>query len=135
MTASPEQLAHLRHELLTQINHIIGFTEIQIDEAPETGLGDHIPALAEINTCGRSLMALIEGALAPASSGSDLRDLDGHIESEATPALVQAKKLAGHLHSIGCDSAAQEIDLVSTALESLLNISRQMSERERDLRV
>jgi hypothetical protein len=135
MSDSAEQLAHLRHELLTQINHIIGFTEIQIDEASETGLGDHVPALAEINTCGRSLMALIEGTFAPASSASDLQNLDGHIESEATPALVQAKKLASHLHSIGRDPAAEEIELVSTALESLLNISRQMSERERDLRV
>jgi signal transduction histidine kinase len=126
MKGSPDQLAHVRHELLTQINHIIGFTEIQIDEAPEIGLGEHVPALSEINTCGRSLMALIENAFGPGANGSDLESLDGHIESEATPALVQAQKLAGHLHAIGFASAADEIELVSTALESLLNISHEM---------
>ena len=126
MRVSPEQMGHVRHELLTQINHIIGFTEIQIDEAPEIGLGEHIPALAEINTCGRSLMVLIENAFGPEAGPSSLKSLDGHIESEATPALVQAQKLAGHLHSIGCESAAEEIELVSTALESLLNISHEM---------
>jgi hypothetical protein len=120
------ELTHLRHELLTHINHIIGFTEVQIDEAPDTGLADYVPAFQEINTCGRSLLALIEGEFAPSSSPGDLKALDQRIESQAVPTLGQARSLAGQLRALSRDSAAEEVDLVSTALESLLSVSREM---------
>jgi signal transduction histidine kinase len=122
--AGLEQIAHLRHELLTPINHILGLTELQIDEAPETGLSDYIPALAQINACGRTLLAIIEGELAPFSNPSDLKHLDERLESEARPSLGQARTLAEQLHSTGHHSAAEEVGLVSSALESLLAISR-----------
>jgi len=119
-----EQIAQLRHALLTPINHILGLTELQIDEAPETGLCDYVPALAEINTRGRTLLAIIEGELAPVSHLSDLKHLDQRLESEARPTLGQARKLAEQLLATGHHSAAEEVSLVSSALESLLAISR-----------
>jgi signal transduction histidine kinase len=132
-----EQVAYLRHELLTPVNHILGFTEIQIDEAQETGLHDYVPALAEINTRGRALLTIIEDGLGPLSHLADLKHLEERIESEAEPTLGQARELAERLHTIGSHSAALEVDLVSSALESLLAISQAMvrSEGERDLRV
>lgn len=110
--------------MLTPINHILGLTELQIDEAPETGLCDYVPALAEINTRGRTLLAIIEGELAPVSHLSDLKHLDQRLESEARPTLGQARKLAEQLLATGHHSAAEEVSLVSSALESLLAISR-----------
>ena len=133
MTARPsdlEQIAHLRHELLTPINHILGLTEIQMDEAPETGLDDYVPALAEINTGGRKLLAIIEGELTAFSRSSDLKQLDARLESEARPALGQSRKLAEQFNAVGQHSAAEEMNLVSSALESLLAICR---ETARDL--
>jgi signal transduction histidine kinase len=119
-----EQIAHLRHELLTPINHILGLTELQIDEAPETGLSDYVPALAQINTSGRTLLAIIEAELAPCSRLSDLKHLDQRLQSEARPSLGQARKLAEQLRATGHHSAAEEVSLVSGALESLLATSR-----------
>ncbi len=120
-----EQIAQLRHALLTPINHILGLTEIQMDEAPETGLCDYVPALAEINTRGRTLLAIIEGELERLSPDlSDLKQLDARLESEARPTLGQARKLAEQLLATGHHSAAEEVSLVSSALESLLAISR-----------
>jgi signal transduction histidine kinase len=124
--ASLEHVAHLRHELLTPINHILGFTEIQIEEAAETGLHDYVPALKEINTRGRTLLAIIEDELAPLSTLSDLKYLDAHLESDAGSTLCQVRKLAEQLHAIGHHSAAEELHLVSSALEQLLSISHQM---------
>jgi signal transduction histidine kinase len=123
--ANLEQIAHLRHELLTPINHILGLTELQMDEAPETGLADYVPALAEINTRGRKLLAIIEGELAAFSCPSDLRQLEARLESEARLTLGQARKLAEQFHAIGQHSAAEEVNLVTRALESLIAISRE----------
>lgn len=119
-----EQIGHLRHELLTRINHILGLTEIQMDEALETEC-DYVPALTEINACGRTLFAIIESEL-NSSATPDLLALNRQIESEARPTLGQAQELVNHLNVSGRDAAAQEMSLVLTALESLLSISQEM---------
>jgi signal transduction histidine kinase len=124
--SNPEQIAHLRHELLTSINHILGLTELQMDEAPESGLHEYVPALAEINARGRKLLAIIEAELGHFSGPSGLKHLDARLEYEGRPTLGQARTLAEQLHAIGRQSAAEEMDLVSGALETLLSISHAM---------
>jgi signal transduction histidine kinase len=124
---SRDQVAHLIHELLTPVNHILGLTEIQIDEAPETGLRDYVPAFTQINACGRTLVSIIEEELASCSRPLDLKHLDERIESEAEPTLGAARKLAERLRTTGSHEAASEMDLVSSALESLLAIARGMT--------
>jgi hypothetical protein len=119
------EVVHLRHELLTRINHIIGFTEVQIEEAPETGLGDHVPALQEINSCGRSLLALIEVEFA-SSSRADLESLNRSIESQAVPTIGQALSLADQFRALGRESEADEVEMVSRALAGLVSISHEM---------
>jgi hypothetical protein len=109
------------------VNHILGLTEIQIDEAQETGLCAYVPAFTEINTCGRTLLSIIEEEVASGSHPPDLKHLDARIESEAGPTLGAARKLAERLHTIGSHEAASEVDLVSSALESLLAIARSMT--------
>jgi signal transduction histidine kinase len=108
-------IAQLRHDLLTPINHILGFTEIQIEEAQEAGLLECVPALTEINAGGRSLLAIIKDEFDPA----DLARLSQRIESEARPALDLAQKLAGQHQT-------SELQLVADALENLLSISQEM---------
>jgi signal transduction histidine kinase len=120
------QIAHLRHELLTPINHILGFTEMQIEEAAETGLLDCVPEFREINTGGRSLLTLIENGLDSDSGFSDLWRLGARIESEARPVLGLARKLAAEVRTIGNESVAEEVDLVASALDNLISISHQM---------
>ena len=56
--ANPREL---KHALLTPINHILGFTEIQLEEADENGLLDCVPAFAEINARGRALLSIDGG--------------------------------------------------------------------------
>ena len=129
MTAPPstpnlnrEQLSHFRHELLTQINHIIGLTEILIDEAPETGLLDFVPAFEEISAGGRSLLAIIQRELAPAGV-CDFNRLEGCIESEAGPTLGRSRGLIQQLQALGRASEAEEMQLVSSALEQLASLA------------
>lgn len=136
--APADPLADLRHALFTSLNHILGLTEMQIEEAPEAGLEDYVPILAEINAKGRRLLAIVESSLRPLSGAGDLERLGAHIRSEGEPALVQATTLAEGLRTTGHYRSAKEIILVSGALERLLSISEvaaSRSEREGDLSV
>jgi signal transduction histidine kinase len=123
---SLEQIAHFRHELLTPLNHILGLTQIQMEEAADIGIQDYVPALAEINAGGRGLLGIIEKELVPLSSSSDLERLAGRLQSEAGRTLVQTRKLAEHVRAISPDAGA-DVDLVSSAVERLISISREMA--------
>jgi signal transduction histidine kinase len=123
---SAAEIAHLRHELLTSINHILGFTEMQIDDATELGLSDYVPAIEKLHARGRNLLGIIEGELDP-SVLADLVRLNGRIADQALPALTEAKDLALEFHSTGRDSSAEELDFVSNAIENLLALSREIS--------
>ena len=121
-------LAHLRHELLTHVNHVLGFTEMQLDERGESALRDYTPMLVELHARGRSLLAIIERELDANRTSADLIELDRRLTSEARPALYQVRSLAGQLHAAGLDSAADDMALVSGALERLIETSRQMAQ-------
>ena len=123
--ASEHEIAQLRHDLLTPINHILGFTEIQIEEAQEAGLIESVPVLMQINAGGRSLLAIVKDEFDP----SDLARLSQRIESEARPALGLARKLTGQLQMSASQSMTGELDLVAGALENLLSLSQQMLRR------
>jgi len=121
-----EQIGHWRHELLTPLNHILGLTEIHIDDAPDTGIQDYVPALAEINAGGRHLLAMIESGIDPFSSPSDLLQLAGRLQSEAGRALPPARKLALELRAIS-PAAAEDLVLVASALDKFISICHEVS--------
>lgn len=112
----------LKHALLTPINHILGFTEIQLEEADENGLLDCVPALAEINARGHALLDIIEDEFTGCSA--HLENLDARIEAEAIPTLGLSRGLAERFRLLGNLSAAEDVDVVSSALESLLALCR-----------
>jgi signal transduction histidine kinase len=67
MNPDPASLAHLRHELRTPLNHILGYSEMLLEDAGEAG---ELPAeLQRIRGEGQALLAVVENALAPARMG------------------------------------------------------------------
>lgn len=120
-------LRELKHALLTPINHILGFTEMQLEEAEENGLLDYVPAFTEINGRGRTLLDIIEDEFA--GSSANLEHLDARIESEAIPTLGLSRGLAEQLRLQGNDPAADDVDVVSGALESLLALCRETAKK------
>ncbi len=56
-------LANMSHELRTPMNAIIGYSEILLEEAGETGRKECVPDLQKIVTAGRHLLALINDIL------------------------------------------------------------------------
>jgi signal transduction histidine kinase len=52
--------ARLQHELRTPLNHIIGYCEILIEQAQDTGPEAFISDLDRIHCAGKRLLAIIE---------------------------------------------------------------------------
>ncbi|AHF90040.1 histidine kinase [Opitutaceae bacterium TAV5] len=56
-------LANMSHELRTPMNAIIGYSEMLIEDAGDTGNDDAIPDLRKIHTAGKHLLGLINDVL------------------------------------------------------------------------
>ena len=56
-------LANMSHELRTPMNAIIGYSEMLLEEAEDTGLRDFVPDLQKIRQAGKHLLSLINDVL------------------------------------------------------------------------
>ena len=69
-------LAHLRHEMLTPINAVLGYTDILLDEVEEQGLEVLEPDLKKIRTAGAQLLDLVDTLLSPDGIEAGLSRID-----------------------------------------------------------
>lgn len=66
--------AELRHTLRTPLNHIIGYSELLLEEAKDRGLEDMIADLENIHTAGKELLALFNELFDPAAVDTGTAD-------------------------------------------------------------
>ena len=66
--------AELRHTLRTPLNHIIGYSELLLEEAKDRGLEDMIADLENIHTAGKELLALFNELFNPAAVDTGTAD-------------------------------------------------------------
>jgi len=59
-------LGNIRHQLRTPLNHIIGYSEMLLEEADEQQLESFVSDLNKINTAGQQLLQMINVLLDPA---------------------------------------------------------------------
>jgi len=55
----------LKHELRTPLNHIIGYCEMLIEEAADTGREAAVPDLERIHAAGRNLLGVVNDLFDP----------------------------------------------------------------------
>jgi adenylate cyclase len=72
-------LAHIRHELKTPINAIIGYSEMLLEDAPK---GEAAADLKRIRSAGQQLLSAVEHILDPEHAGAELRDYGERIRSD-----------------------------------------------------
>jgi class 3 adenylate cyclase len=100
MTLDPSSLAHLRHELRTPLNHVLGYSEMLLEDAPDSS--ELVPALHQVRVEGRAVLAVVEDSLAAVRVETAGVDLDRF-----------AAALAGPLHRLG--DAVHRLGSVATA--------------------
>ena len=69
-------LANLRHELLTPVNAIVGYSEMLLEDLADQGQTNFTPDLQKINLCGTQLLSLIHTILDPNKLESSSANLD-----------------------------------------------------------
>ena len=70
-------LSHLRHELRTPINAIVGYSEMIIEEIEDIGLDvEYLNKLEQIRACGIELLASIDTFLNPTTLSNSQLDLE-----------------------------------------------------------
>jgi signal transduction histidine kinase len=124
-----DALKHLRHDLRTPINHILGYTEILLEDYEGDAGGRIEKALREIHAGGRALLDWIQGALGEnfgSVSGEQLEAFEGRLRPEAGRLLRECESLAEILREKGSQEALSDIDRVSTAFRRLLALVRGM---------
>ena len=88
LDASPTQrafLAHMRHQLRTPINAMIGYSEMLLEDAADRGQEDFIPDLQRIHMASNQLLAHVNDIFDPARleaspSGLNLHTFDANLQ-------------------------------------------------------
>jgi CheY-like chemotaxis protein len=106
MAAQSPDTANLRHELLTPLNHIIGYSEMLLDEAREGQMEPFAADLQKIHAAGKTLLTLINAFAGEAKLGDSVPsaapDMPGRLsqfrdEESYDQAAVQPAAWSGHL--------------------------------------
>jgi signal transduction histidine kinase len=125
-----DTLKHLRHDLRTPINHILGYTEILLEEYEESGNDRIAKALKEIHTGGRTLLDWIQGALGEnfgSVSGEQLEAFEAKLRPEAERLLKASESLAENLlREQAGEEALSDMERVSAAFRRLLALVREV---------
>lgn len=79
--------AHVRHELRTPINTILGYCEMLIEDAEDMGEAELLPDLQRIHTATERLLSLIDDIVKFSGAGLHEEDLD--LEHRRASALVR----------------------------------------------
>jgi diguanylate cyclase (GGDEF)-like protein len=122
-----ESLAHLRHELRTPVNHILGYSELLIEDAEERHLEAFVPAFQQIQSGGRQLLESIQTALAerPASAGVvNIEGLKEVLRGTAAEVLGTSTSLLENLEA-GHRQTLADLDAIAWALRRLMEFTGQ----------
>jgi len=96
VTTGPSALAHLRHELRTPLNHIIGYTELLLEDAAQD-VGSLVPDLRRLLDDARAVLSIVNERLAP--GGKDAESVDvgalGRAVIDPVTRIVAATKTLG----------------------------------------
>jgi signal transduction histidine kinase len=123
---SDEALKHLRHDLRTPINHVLGYTEILVEDAEDIGLTGFVPELRKVHAGGRALLDLIQSSLGEGigTVNSDvLEAFECKFRARAQVLLAAAESLEAEFQTAANPEARTDIQRVVAAFRQLLSFA------------
>jgi class 3 adenylate cyclase/CheY-like chemotaxis protein len=115
-------LAHLRHELHTPLNHIIGYSEMLLEELDDAGAGEAVGALRQIHADARQVLERVDDFLSPAriaSGGVDLGALPRALGLTLQTLLAATEALHARAAVIGVGHVATDVERIASAARLL----------------
>src|SRR5215831_8124396 len=125
MTRDPAALANLRHELRTPLNHIIGYSEMLLEDGPAGPAAKLAPGLKQILDQARRLLGMINDLLAPArieAGGVDPDRLPAELSIPLNEIIALGDTLKRQVAEVGGDGVRDDVDRICTAAERLLTL-------------
>ena len=89
-----ESLSEARHNLRTPINHILGYGEMLMEDAADQGQEGFIPDLQQILDDGKLALALINGAMCPATNEVGEPELRAMCDALVSPVNQIVERIA-----------------------------------------
>jgi class 3 adenylate cyclase len=115
-----EAARQLRHDLLNQVNHILGYAELLIEEAEDLAAdGPLVTGLGRIRSAGKEVMAVVNQVLDPGCDSYDREEL----EAELRAPLQQVVQLARELDAAGGDEVTPVLDHIAGAARRALELA------------
>jgi len=107
---TPELAAELRHELRTPVNHIVGYTEMLLEDAQAAGAGERRRALEETLGAAREVLTLINRTLVPTQATVGSEALDALYTSLREPQRKIVRIIEGLLAAADATPGEAEIE-------------------------
>jgi len=118
-----ESLAELRHRVRTPLNHIIGYTEMLLEDA-ETPLSAEMEAqLRDVHRLAQGLVSLIQSALAPAGGTPNGADVERFRKSIIAP-VQKIVRGAANVVQVAPEDALPDLLRVTGAGAELLEFAQ-----------
>jgi len=119
--------ATLRHELRTPMNHIIGYSEMLLEEAEELKWENFVPDLQRIHTAGNKLLNLINDILDPTKteiSTANLGMLRHDLLNPLNLIMGYSEMLQEEASDNGQEEVLPDLQRIHTASRNLLELIR-----------
>jgi CheY-like chemotaxis protein len=119
---TPEEIAGLRHDLRTPINHIVGYAQMLLEDIPDTDQAVHRAALEQTLVVAKGALDLINSTLAGSANGIATGELISLYDALREP----QKRIVDSVAPLLASTAASEEELVGdlrrilTAAEKLV---------------
>lgn len=128
---SVDQFAHLRHRLRTPLNHIVGYSEMMLEDLPQCE--PSIAVLERVLALAKRILGLIQPALSPRSevNGDPLLQLRAELKTPLEELLHLIDSLERQIPAAN----VQDVLRIRTAATDLVTtIGKQLDQQKFDLR-
>jgi class 3 adenylate cyclase len=125
VTTEGVALGHLRHELRTPLNHIIGYSELLLEELDGGPNASLIPDLQRVRTEAQTLLERINEALSPsrlARGRVDAAALSPALLPSLERAIAVGQELRARALEIGAQHLAPDLDRILSAADQLVSL-------------
>ena len=124
-TDRPALLRALRHDLRTPINHIIGYSELLVESAAETGLEPFSDDLQCIQRAGRELLGVVNNLLDPERMlGGQLQadQLDHALRIQLNAVIGYSDLLDEEAAALGQEALRLDLNKINAAGKRLIGL-------------
>ncbi|MGH8768052.1 MAG: response regulator [Burkholderiales bacterium] len=115
-------LAYLRHELRTPLNHIIGYSEMLLEDVADGDLAALEPGLRRVHEDAQRLLAIINDLVRADAAHVDLERLSAELAEPLSSVITSVAELKLRATRAGAERAGQDLDRVASAASALQSV-------------